>query len=86
MALIVPSWEGAQGEERDMPNELGKRGQRDRHRVNLADAPELQAWCEEFDCTPNQLKTAVGRAGVMAIDVLDYLKRQGWSDRHPGLR
>ena len=69
-----------------MPNELGKRGQRDRLRVNISEAPELQAWCEEFDCTANQLKTAVGRAGVMAIDVLDYLQRQGWSDRLPGAR
>jgi hypothetical protein len=69
-----------------MPNELGKRGQRDRLRVNVGDSPELQAWCEEFDCTANQLKTAVGRAGVMAVDVLDYLKRQGWSDRPPGPR
>jgi Protein of unknown function (DUF3606) len=66
-----------------MPTGLGKRGQRDRFRVNIYEMPELQAWCEEFDCTANQLKTAVSRAGVMAVDVLDYLKRQGWSDRPP---
>jgi hypothetical protein len=69
-----------------MPDELGKRGQRDRFRINVIDATELQAWCEEFDCTPNQLKTAVGRAGVMATDVLAYLKGQGPSDRRPRLR
>ena len=69
-----------------MPHEFGKCGQRDRFRVNIADDPELQAWCEEFDRTPNQLKTAVSRAGVMAADVLAYLKRQGWSDRHPSPR
>jgi len=69
-----------------MPYELGRRGQRDRLRINLIEASELQAWCEEFACTPNQLKTAVSRAGVMAVDVLDYLKRQGWSERHPGPR
>jgi hypothetical protein len=69
-----------------MPYELGRRGQRDRLRINASETPELQAWCAEFDCTPNQLKTAVGRAGVMAVDVLDYLKRQGWADRHPGPR
>ncbi len=66
-----------------MATGLGKRGQRDRFRVNIMEMPELQAWCEEFDCTANQLKTAVSRAGVMAVDVLDYLKRQGWSDRPP---
>jgi hypothetical protein len=69
-----------------MPNQLGKHGQRDRFRVNVSETPELEAWCEEFDCTANQLKTAVGRAGVMAVDVLDYLKRQGWSDRAPNTR
>ena len=69
-----------------MPNQLGKHGQRDRFRVNVIEMPELQAWCAEFDCTANQLKTAVSRAGVMAVDVLDYLKRQGWSDRAPNMR
>ena len=63
--------------------ELGTCGQRDRFRVNIADAPELRAWCEEFDCTPDQLKLAVGRSGVMATDVLAYLKRQAGTDRRP---
>jgi hypothetical protein len=64
-----------------MAYELGTLGQRDRFRVNIADAPELQAWCGEFNCTPDQLKLAVGRSGVMATDVLAYLERQAGADR-----
>lgn len=64
-----------------MANELGNHGQRDRFRVNLAEALELGAWCEEFGCTADQLRMAVGRAGVMATDVQDYLERQGWNNR-----
>ena len=66
-----------------MTYELGTRGQRDRFRVNVADAPELQAWCGEFNCTPDQLKQAVGRSGVMATDVLAYLREQAGTDRRP---
>lgn len=68
-----------------MAHELGTRGQRDRFRVNIADAPELSAWCEEFGCTPDQLKRAVGRSGVMATDVQAYLRGQLGSER-PGRR
>ena len=55
-----------------MAGDLGKHGQRDPIRVNILEAQELQAWCAEFGCTADQLKTAVGRAGVMAIDVRDW--------------
>ena len=64
-----------------MAYELGTRGQRDRFRVNIADAPELRAWCAEFACTPDELKLAVGRAGVMATDVRTYLRRQAGNER-----
>ncbi|MEA2849962.1 MAG: hypothetical protein QOG78_5243, partial [Rhodospirillaceae bacterium] len=56
-----------------MAGEFGKHGQRDPIRVNILEAQELQAWCAEFGCTADQLKTAVGRAGVMATDVRDWL-------------
>jgi hypothetical protein len=61
-----------------MAGNLGKHGQRDSIRVNILEAQELQAWCAEFGCTADQLKTAVGRAGVMAIDVRAYLRDQNW--------
>ena len=61
-----------------MAGDLGKHGQRDPIRVNILEAQELQAWCAEFGCTADQLKTAVGRAGVMAIDVRDWLRDQNW--------
>ena len=64
-----------------MAYELGTHGQRDRFRVNIADAPELRAWCGEFNCTPDELKVAVGRSGVMATDVLAYLRAQAGTDR-----
>ena len=79
MALIVHGgthWEG-----RAMASDLGKHGQRDPIRVNILETQELQAWCAEFGCTADQLKTAVSRAGVMAIDVRDWLRDQTGSRR-----
>jgi hypothetical protein len=69
-----------------MADDLGKHGQRDRLRVNINEPHELQAWCAEFHCTPDQLKTAVGRAGVMAVEVLAYLRSQDGSERRPRWR
>ena len=68
-----------------MAGDLGKHGQWDPIRVNILEAQELQAWCADFGCTADQLKTAVGRAGVMAIDVRDWLRDQNWipSPRRP---
>jgi hypothetical protein len=57
-----------------MADTLGTRGQRDRFRVNILHADEVRAWCEELGCTPEALKAAVGRAGVMAVDVQLNLK------------
>src|SRR4029077_16241131 len=59
-----------------MAHELGTCGQRDRLRVNIADAPALNSWCAEFGCTPIQLRHAVGRVGVMAADVSAFLERE----------
>ena len=59
-----------------MAHELGTCGQRDRLRINIADAPELNSWCAEFGCTPIQLRHAVGRVGVMAADVSAFLERE----------
>ena len=61
-----------------MAGDLGKHGQRDSIRVNILEAQELQAWCAEFGCTADQLKTAVSRAGVMATDVRAFLQDQDW--------
>jgi len=61
-----------------MAGDLGKHGQRDSIRVNILEAQELQAWCAEFGCTAEQLKTAVSRAGVMATDVRAFLQDQDW--------
>jgi hypothetical protein len=64
-----------------MAHQLGTHGQRDRFRVNLADAGEFNAWCAEFGCSPVELKQAVGRAGVMASDVAAFLQREAASRR-----
>jgi hypothetical protein len=76
MALIVHGGTCRQG--RAMAGDLGKHGQRDSIRVNVLEAQELQAWCAEFGCTADQLKTAVSRAGVMATDVRAFLQDQNW--------
>ena len=69
-----------------MAGNLGKHGQRDPIRVNVLETQELQAWCAEFGCTADQLKTAVSRAGVMARDVRDWLGDHDWNPPPPPRR
>ena len=45
-------------------------------RVNVHEDYEVQYWCGKFGCTPDQLKVAVKKVGVIAKDVEAELKRK----------
>jgi len=48
----------------------------DAERVNVHENYEAEHWTKKFGCTPQQLKAAVERVGVMARDVEGDLKRK----------
>ena len=52
-----------------MADDLKKRGQADRKRINLGEPYEVDYWCKEFRCTVGELKEAVDAVGVLAKDV-----------------
>lgn len=56
-----------------MADDLKNRGPRDRERVNVNEAWELEWWCKKWNVTPDQLRAAVRRVGVMTRDVASAL-------------
>ena len=56
-----------------MADDLKKRGQADRKRINLGEPYEVDYWCKEFRCTAGELKEAVDAVGVLAKDVRIYI-------------
>lgn len=52
-----------------MADDPSKRGAADRSRINVHEEHEVRYWTQKFGCSPEQLKAAVGRVGVMAKDV-----------------
>jgi hypothetical protein len=56
-----------------MSDDLTKKGPPDRSRINIHEKWEVEYWCREFACTPEQLAAAVKAVGVMAADVRKYL-------------
>ena len=52
-----------------MSDNLQDRGPADRARVNVHETHEVRYWTQKFNCTPEQLRAAVAKAGVMADDV-----------------
>jgi hypothetical protein len=50
-------------------DDRSKRGPADRARINVNEDYELRYWCEALDVTPEQLRIAVAKVGVMAEDV-----------------
>lgn len=49
-----------------MPDDLTKRGQADRIRINVHEDHELQQWCQKFGVIPDGLKAAIAKVGPMA--------------------
>jgi hypothetical protein len=56
-----------------MTDDLKKRGPADRTRINVNESWEVDWWCEELECTPQQLRAAVRAVGVLVDDVRRYL-------------
>lgn len=48
----------------------------DRLRINVNEDYELRDWSKKFGVTPEQLKAAVTKVGVMAVDVEKELKKK----------
>ncbi len=60
-----------------MADDLSLRGAEERSRVNLNDPHDLRHWARRFGCTEEQLREAVERVGVTALDVESDLRAQG---------
>jgi hypothetical protein len=58
-----------------MGDDLNKKGQPDRDRINMNEPHEVQYWTEALGVTKAELEAAVQAAGVMADDVRKYLRR-----------
>jgi uncharacterized protein DUF3606 len=56
-----------------MPDDLTNRGPQDRSRINVNEPWELDYWCNELGVSPERLKEAVSRVGVMVADIRRYL-------------
>ena len=56
-----------------MADDLSKRGPPDGIRINVNEAWELRDWSKHFGVTPEVLKAAVAKVGVMAKDVKKHL-------------
>jgi hypothetical protein len=56
-----------------MPDDLTKRRPQDALRINENEPYEVNWWCDELNCTEEELKAAVKAVGVMAVDVKKHL-------------
>lgn len=59
----------------DMADDTSNRGPADAARINVHEKWELDYWTKELGVTPQQLKDAVEKAGVMAADVRKHLTK-----------
>jgi len=57
-----------------MPDDKSKTRPQDAERVNVHEEYEVKYRCGKYGCTPEQLKAAVKKVGVMAKDVEKELK------------
>ena len=56
-----------------MADDPNKRGRQDRERINIHEDYELRDWSKHFHVSPDELKRAVAKVGVMAKDVAKEL-------------
>ena len=52
-----------------MTDDLSNRGGQDRTRIDVSQDHELAYWSQRFGVSPDELKRAVQKVGVMADDV-----------------
>ena len=58
-----------------MTDDLTKKRPQDATKINIHEPYEVNHWCEHFNITPEKLKAAVKKVGVMVADVQKELKR-----------
>ncbi len=58
-----------------MPDDSGKRGKRDRQRINVNQEDERRYWAAKFGCDEQELVRAVDKVGAMADDVERELRK-----------
>ena len=59
-----------------MADDQSKPGGPDRQRIDVNEDYELRDWSKKFGVTPDELKAAVKKVGVMADDVEKELKKK----------
>lgn len=59
-----------------MADDKTKAGKADRDRINVNEPYELRDWSKKFAVTPDQLRAAVNKVGIMAKDVEAELKKR----------
>lgn len=58
-----------------MPDDLNKRGQQDRSRINMHEEHEVRYWTDALGVTRDELQRAVDQVGVSASAVRQHLGR-----------
>lgn len=58
-----------------MSDDLNKRGQQDRIRINVNEEHEVRYWTQELGVSREELERAVKAVGVMVEDVRRHLKK-----------
>ena len=53
-----------------------KTAPQDAKRINVHEDYEVKYWTKKLGCTPEQLKTAISKVGVMTDDVEKELKKK----------
>jgi len=56
-----------------MSDDLSKKGQQDRNRIDVSEEHELRYWTEKFHVSPEELNSAVQKVGPMVKDVQRHL-------------
>ena len=56
-----------------MSDDLSKKGQQDRNRIDVSEEHELRYWTEKFHVSPDELRSAVQKVGPMVKDVQRHL-------------
>lgn len=75
-SLPAQSTMATANQENPMADDKTKAGAADRARINVNEDYELRDWSKKFGVTPEQLKAAVAKVGVMADDVEKELKKK----------
>ncbi len=58
-----------------MSDDLNKRGQQDRSRINMHEEHEVHYWTEALGVTREELQRAIDQVGVSASAVREHLGR-----------